>query len=41
VVGVVNTTIKNQAIAINYEARVFFEFKGITGLDKINPKDLD
>jgi hypothetical protein len=30
-----------ESLAVNQEARVFFEFNGVAGLDTINPKDVD
>jgi hypothetical protein len=40
-VGVHNVTIRQETVVVNQQARVFFEFDGVTGLDKINPKDFD
>ena len=40
-VGVQNATVRQGSLAVNQEARVFFEFDGVKGLDTINPKDFD
>lgn len=40
-VGVHNETARQESLAVNREAKVFFEFGGISGLDTINPKDFD
>ena len=40
-VGVVNATLMQEAVTANQESILILEFPGISGLDEINPKDVD
>jgi hypothetical protein len=39
-VGVWNATARQESVAVNQEARAFFEFDGVSGMGTINPQDV-